>query len=81
MHHINPVRLYGFCAEGSYRLLVYELMENGSLDSFISGHGSETGETSKTTLNWKTRFSICLGVDWGITYLHDECLDCILHCD
>ncbi|MCO5582734.1 hypothetical protein L7F22_036633 [Adiantum nelumboides] len=35
IHHINLVRLLGFCAEGNHRLLVYEYMENGSLDKWL----------------------------------------------
>lgn len=35
IHHINLVRLLGFCAEGNHRLLVYEYMENGSLDRWL----------------------------------------------
>ncbi|KAG6574216.1 G-type lectin S-receptor-like serine/threonine-protein kinase, partial [Cucurbita argyrosperma subsp. sororia] len=29
MHHMNLVRLCGYCSEGSHRLLVYEFMKNG----------------------------------------------------
>ncbi|XP_039165475.1 G-type lectin S-receptor-like serine/threonine-protein kinase SD2-5 [Eucalyptus grandis] len=32
IHHVNMVRLLGFCADKSHRLLVYEYMCNGSLD-------------------------------------------------
>ena len=32
VHHIHLVRLIGFCAKRSYRLLVYEYMCNESLD-------------------------------------------------
>ncbi|KAK1361190.1 G-type lectin S-receptor-like serine/threonine-protein kinase [Heracleum sosnowskyi] len=34
MHHMNLVRLCGYCSEGSQRLLVYEFMKNGSLDNY-----------------------------------------------
>jgi hypothetical protein len=33
IHHFNLVRLVGFCAEKSHRLLVYEYLSNGSLES------------------------------------------------
>ncbi|EFJ06178.1 hypothetical protein SELMODRAFT_6337, partial [Selaginella moellendorffii] len=64
VHHVNLVKLLGYCAEGSHRLLVYEFLSNGSLDQDLS-----------TKL--VRRFSIALGVAKGITYLH-ECYDCIL---
>ncbi|KAL7174111.1 hypothetical protein ACSBR2_033379 [Camellia fascicularis] len=35
IHHVNVVRLIGFCAEKSYRLLVYKYMSSGSLDNWI----------------------------------------------
>ncbi|CAH8389257.1 unnamed protein product, partial [Eruca vesicaria subsp. sativa] len=34
--HVNIVSLLGFCYEGSKRAIVYEFLENGSLDQFIS---------------------------------------------
>ncbi|KAK1257242.1 G-type lectin S-receptor-like serine/threonine-protein kinase [Acorus gramineus] len=72
-HHLNLVGLIGFCSEGCHRLLVYEFMKNGSLDCFLF--------SSMSRLGWETRFSIALGTAKGITYLHEECRDCIIHCD
>ncbi|CAK9167234.1 unnamed protein product [Ilex paraguariensis] len=76
-HHLNLVRLIGFCSEGRHRLLVYEFMKNGSLDNFLF----TTEEQSGKLLNWEYRFNIALGTARGITYLHEECRDCIVHCD
>ncbi|GAV75759.1 Pkinase domain-containing protein/S_locus_glycop domain-containing protein/B_lectin domain-containing protein [Cephalotus follicularis] len=76
-HHLNLVRLIGFCSEGRHRLLVYEFMKNGSLDNFLFA----TEEQSGKLLNWENRFNIALGTAKGITYLHEECRDCIIHCD
>ncbi|XP_030461602.2 G-type lectin S-receptor-like serine/threonine-protein kinase At1g34300 [Syzygium oleosum] len=76
-HHLNLVRLIGFCSEGRHRLLVYEFMKNGSLDDFLF----TSEENSGKLLNWEQRFKIALGTARGITYLHEECRDCIVHCD
>ena len=35
IHHVNVVRLVGFCAEGSKRALIYEFQPNESLEKFI----------------------------------------------
>lgn len=37
VHHRNLVRLLGCSSKGPDLLLVYEYMENGSLDSFLYG--------------------------------------------
>ncbi|RWR89198.1 LOW QUALITY PROTEIN: G-type lectin S-receptor-like serine/threonine-protein kinase SD2-5 [Cinnamomum micranthum f. kanehirae] len=52
IHHFKLVRLIGFCAEKSFRLLVYEYMCNGSLDKWVF-HKNE-----RHVLDWKTRWNI-----------------------
>ncbi|KAJ4905948.1 G-type lectin S-receptor-like serine/threonine-protein kinase [Raphanus sativus] len=74
-HHLNLVRLIGFCSQGRHRLLVYEFMKNGSLDSFL--FAADSGRL----LNWQYRFSIAIGTAKAILYLHEECSNCIVHCD
>ncbi|KAH9792839.1 G-type lectin S-receptor-like serine/threonine-protein kinase [Citrus sinensis] len=75
IQHVNLVRLRGFCSEGTKKLLVYDYMPNGSLDSHIFHR-----ENSKV-LDWKTRYQIALGTARGLAYLHEKCRDCIIHCD
>ncbi|XP_074562962.1 G-type lectin S-receptor-like serine/threonine-protein kinase At2g19130 [Curcuma longa] len=74
IQHVNLVRLIGFCSEGANRLLVYELMPKGSLDTHLFS-------ATSTVLNWKTRYQIAVGTARGLTYLHEQCRDCIIHCD
>ncbi|KAG2729305.1 hypothetical protein I3760_01G243700 [Carya illinoinensis] len=76
IHHVHLVKLRGFCAEGSHRLLVYEYMGKGSLDKWIfkNNEGSHL-------LDWDTRFNIALGTAKGLAYLHEECEVKIVHCD
>ncbi|KAG6419535.1 hypothetical protein SASPL_121757 [Salvia splendens] len=75
IQHVNLVRLRGFCSEGSKKLLVYDYMENGSLDSHLF-YANET-----KFLDWETRYQIALGIARGLSYLHEKCRDCIIHCD
>ena len=37
LQHKSLVSLQGFCSEGRERILIYELVGNGSLDQFIYG--------------------------------------------
>jgi len=77
IHHINLVRLIGFCAEKSHRLLVYELMPKGSLDKWIYyRHDSST-----IPLDWETRRKIITHIAKGLSYLHEECMKRIAHLD
>lgn len=73
-HHKNLVQLYGYCNEGSNRLLVYEFMSNGSLTSFLFEQG-----TVKRA--WNKRVEIAMGIARGVLYLHEECSSSIIHCD
>ncbi|XP_039783229.1 G-type lectin S-receptor-like serine/threonine-protein kinase At2g19130 [Panicum virgatum] len=74
IQHINLVTLIGFCCQGSKRLLVYEYMPNHSLDAHLF-------QSSGMSLCWSTRYKIALGVARGLAYLHENCQDCIIHCD
>ncbi|KAM2653054.1 hypothetical protein EV2_024739 [Malus domestica] len=75
IQHVNLVRLRGFCSEGSKRMLVYDYMPNGSLDSHLFN------DKGPGLLDWKTRYQIALGTARGLAYLHEKCRDCIIHCD
>ncbi|XP_049386463.1 G-type lectin S-receptor-like serine/threonine-protein kinase SD2-5 [Solanum stenotomum] len=75
IHHVNLVKLIGFCAEKDHRVLIYEYMVNGSLDRWISHEKQEYG------LTWLTRQRIISDIAKGLAYLHDECNQKIIHLD
>eukprot|EP00249_Psilotum_nudum_P021398 c28093_g2_i1 orf=409-2775(-) len=89
VHHFNLLHLKGFCAQGAHRLLVYEFMENGSLDQWLfkrasaynECYGEEKKPEKNSPLPWDLRFKIALGTARGLAYLHDECRERILHLD
>ncbi|KAI4323212.1 hypothetical protein L6164_022835 [Bauhinia variegata] len=73
VQHRNLVELYGCCIEGDKRLIVYEYLENKSLDQALFGNC--------LNLNWTTRYNICVGVARGLAYLHEESRLRIVHRD
>ncbi|WVZ77615.1 hypothetical protein U9M48_025464 [Paspalum notatum var. saurae] len=75
IRHPNIVSLVGFCIHEVNRFIVYELMENGSLDSQLHGpsHGS--------ALSWHIRMKIALDTARGLEYLHEHCNPPIIHRD
>eukprot|EP00268_Persea_americana_P030673 TRINITY_DN2972_c0_g1_i11.p1 TRINITY_DN2972_c0_g1~~TRINITY_DN2972_c0_g1_i11.p1 ORF type:complete len:388 (-),score=57.69 TRINITY_DN2972_c0_g1_i11:155-1318(-) len=75
IHHVNVVRLLGFCSEGSKRALIYEFMPNGSLEKYIFT------EENRNSLSWNEMHQIALGIARGIEYLHQGCDMRILHFD
>lgn len=74
-HHFNLVRLYGFCYESSLIALVYEFMVNGSLDNHLFKMNKENA------LGFEKLHEIAVGTARGITYLHEECAQRIIHYD
>ncbi|KAJ9672697.1 hypothetical protein PVL29_026065 [Vitis rotundifolia] len=76
IHHVNVVRLVGFCIQGSKWALVYDFMSNGSLDKFVF-----LDQRNNIPLSWERLYKIALGVGRGIDYLHQGCDMQIVHFD
>ncbi|XP_047975396.1 probable serine/threonine-protein kinase PBL19 [Salvia hispanica] len=68
LDHPNLVKLLGYCAvdgeRGIQRLLVYEYMQNKSLEDHLFNR-------SVPTIPWIRRLSIILGAAQGMAYLHE----------
>ncbi|CAL9248458.1 unnamed protein product [Arabidopsis halleri] len=75
LQHINLVRLMGFCVDMGEKILIYEYLENLSLDLYLFG------KSERTRLNWQKRFEITKGIAQGIQYLHQESRFRIIHRD
>ncbi|KAB1201538.1 Chitin elicitor receptor kinase 1 [Morella rubra] len=73
VHHLNLVRLIGYCVEGS-PCLVYEYMENGNLSEHLRDSGREP-------LSWSTRVQIALDSARGLEYIHEHTVPVYIHRD
>ncbi|XP_040967907.1 G-type lectin S-receptor-like serine/threonine-protein kinase At1g34300 [Gossypium hirsutum] len=79
--------------EKGQKILVYELVPNGSLDKYLFPASQipsldkqevlipRSTDSLKPILDWNIRYRIALGVARAIAYLHEECLEWVLHCD
>ncbi|KAL6287322.1 hypothetical protein ACE6H2_011712 [Prunus campanulata] len=73
VHHLNLVRLIGYCVEGSL-FLVYEYIENGNLSQHLRGSGREP-------LPWSNRVQIALDSARGLEYIHEHTVPVYIHRD
>lgn len=73
LKHRNLVQLMGWCHEKDELLLVYEYMQNGSLDHHLFGN--------RRPLPWSIRYKIALGLASALRYLHEEAEPHVLHRD
>ncbi|CAN6168544.1 unnamed protein product [Urochloa humidicola] len=65
LRHRHVVSLRGYCNSNGERLLVYDFLPNGSLQSLLQANGG-----GGRSLDWTTRKSILLGVAQGLNYIH-----------
>nr|AWI66667.1 lysine motif-containing receptor-like kinase 1-1 protein [Vitis vinifera]WBP50028.1 LysM receptor-like kinase 1-1 [Vitis vinifera] len=73
VHHLNLVRLIGYCVEGSL-FLVYEYIENGNLSQHLRGSGRDP-------LQWSSRVQIALDSARGLEYIHEHTVPVYIHRD
>lgn len=74
LRHRNLVQLLGWCRRERDLLLVYEFMENGSLDNYLF-------DDPRTILNWEQRFKVIKGVASALLYLHEGYKQVVIHRD
>ncbi|KAI3975711.1 hypothetical protein MKX01_023137 [Papaver californicum] len=79
VRHVNLLALRGYCTattpyEGHQRIIVCDLMRNGSLHDHLFG-------SVQKKLSWATRQKVALGMARGLAYLHYGAQPSIIHRD
>ncbi|PIA65282.1 hypothetical protein AQUCO_00100632v1 [Aquilegia coerulea] len=75
IQHPDIISLLGYCIHDETRFIIYELMQNGSLERQLHGpsHGS--------ALTWHIRMKIALDTARALEYLHENCNPPVIHRD
>ncbi|KAJ7568683.1 hypothetical protein O6H91_01G044000 [Diphasiastrum complanatum] len=76
LHHDNLVKLLGICMERHARCLVYELIQNRTLEWHLHGPNK-----SSAPLKWQARLKIALGSARALAYLHEDSNPRVIHRD
>ncbi|KAG2716160.1 hypothetical protein I3760_03G110900 [Carya illinoinensis] len=76
LHHKNIISLFGFCFEDNNLLLVYDFLSRGSLEENL--HGSKKGGKA---FGWQERFNVAMGVAEALDFLHNGCVEPVIHRD
>ncbi|CAO2816195.1 unnamed protein product [Amaranthus hypochondriacus] len=81
IRHRHLLSLIGYCYEGGEMILVYELMEKGTLRYHLYDSKNSSILSTREALSWKQRLEICIGAAEGIDYLHTGTSTGIIHRD
>jgi serine/threonine protein kinase len=96
LNHRNLVSLLGWCAEKGEHILVYELVEGGSLQDYFNStvpdsappggsvltqQGLRMTQQPRRVLSPGQRLRVALGAAQGLQYLHENAQHSAVHCD
>ncbi|GFP86741.1 receptor-like protein kinase 5 [Phtheirospermum japonicum] len=84
IRHSNIVKLLCCISSERSKLLVYEYMENHSLDKWLHGKKKPQnipGSVYNVVLDWPKRLQIAIGAAQGLCYMHHDCSPPIIHRD
>lgn len=83
IRHSNIVKLLCCVSSEDSKLLVYEYMENQSLDKWLHVKKMKTtrGLVHHMVLDWPRRLQIAIGAAQGLCYMHHDCSPPIIHRD
>ncbi|KAF5726022.1 hypothetical protein HS088_TW23G00759 [Tripterygium wilfordii] len=84
IRHSNIVRLLCCVSSNNMKLLVYEYLENRSLDRWLhrsNGSPNLSRSVHHAMLDWQKRLQIAVGAAQGLCYMHHDCSPPIVHRD
>ncbi|XP_050256030.1 protein kinase STUNTED [Quercus robur] len=76
LHHKNIISLFGFCFEDNNLLLVYDFLSRGSLEENLHGNKKDG-----KAFGWQERYNVAVGVAEALDFLHNGCVEPVIHRD
>ncbi|KAK3430049.1 hypothetical protein EUGRSUZ_E01607, partial [Eucalyptus grandis] len=85
IRHRNLVKILTACSSvdfqgNEFKALVYEFMENGSLEEWLHLNLAPNG-TPRHMLSFVQRLNIAFDIACAVDYLHHQCQIAVIHCD
>ncbi|CAL2274846.1 unnamed protein product [Prunus armeniaca] len=84
IRHANIVKLMCCISKDNSKLLVYEYLENRSLDQWLHNRNWPSNLPSSVhhvVLDWPKRLQIAVGAARGLCYMHHYCVPPVVHRD
>ncbi|XP_024169159.1 putative receptor-like protein kinase At3g47110 isoform X2 [Rosa chinensis] len=82
IRHRNLVKIVTACSRNDFKALVYNFMENGSLEDWLHpSSGIEEVTDPPKVLSLVQRLDIAIDVACALDYLHNHCETPLVHCD
>ncbi|XP_057550416.1 probable LRR receptor-like serine/threonine-protein kinase At3g47570 isoform X2 [Amaranthus tricolor] len=86
IRHRNLIKIIKACSSIDYKgrdfkALVYEYMENGSLEDWLHPTKPVDRDDTSRNLNLHQRIDIAIDIAFALDYLHNSCDTSIVHCD
>ncbi|XP_047307785.1 receptor-like protein kinase 5 [Impatiens glandulifera] len=87
IRHSNIVKLMCCVSSDKSKLLVYEFLDNRSLDRWLHTRKDncvqpcDLGSVHQFTLDWPKRLRIAIGAARGLSYMHHDCTPAVIHRD
>ncbi|KAK4788737.1 hypothetical protein SAY86_020056 [Trapa natans] len=75
-NHKSIISLLGFCHEDNKLALVYDFLERGSLEENLHGDKKDP-----YAFGWRERYKVAVGVAEALDYIHNRCLQPVIHKD
>ncbi|KAH9306595.1 hypothetical protein KI387_010999, partial [Taxus chinensis] len=81
VRHRNLLRIITIYSDPEFKVLIFPLVQNGSLYKVLYRTGEQSSQGQVRKLNLAQRLNIAMDIVRGMEYLHHHCFVQVIHCD